>query len=145
MCGRVWQTFNPHNTGEPTTNACIICCSLIRWKANSYLSCNLYCPSHCSTISTICIKYISKALYVIEWCRIIDPILNHPENIETETKWPTFSRRQVQSHFLEWKCINFHYYFTEFCSKGSNQQYSNMGSDDGLAPARWQAIIRING
>ena len=28
-------------------------------------------------------------------------------NIEAETKWPTFRRRHVQMHFLEWKCIDF--------------------------------------
>ena len=31
--------------------------------------------------------------------------------------------------------------FIEFCSPGSNQQYSNIGSDNGLAPIRWHVII----
>ena len=34
-----------------------------------------------------------------------------------ETRWPPFSRRHFQIHFLEWKCINFDVYFTEV-SKG---------------------------
>ena len=28
------------------------------------------------------------------------------QHIEAETRWPTFSRRHFQMHFLEWKCIN---------------------------------------
>ena len=34
--------------------------------------------------------------------------------------------------------------FIEFCSQGSNYQYSSIGSDNGLAPARRQAIIWTN-
>ena len=29
-------------------------------------------------------------------------------------KWPPFSRRHFQMHFLEWKCINFDWDFTAF-------------------------------
>ena len=36
--------------------------------------------------------------------------------IEAETKWPPFRRRDFQIHFHEWKCMNFDYDFTEFCS-----------------------------
>ena len=38
--------------------------------------------------------------------------------IETETKWPPFSRRYFQMHFLEWKCMNFEWDFTELFPKG---------------------------
>ena len=31
-----------------------------------------------------------------------------------------FFRRHFQMHFLEWKCINFDWDFTEICSQGSN-------------------------
>ena len=44
-------------------------------------------------------------------------------------------------HSLEWKCLNFAYYFTEVCSQGSNWQYPSIGPDNGLAPIRRQAII----
>ena len=47
--------------------------------------------------------------------------------------------------FLEWKCMCFDYNFIEVCSKGSGQQYCSIGSDNGLAPTRRQAIIWING
>ena len=30
--------------------------------------------------------------------------------------WPTFPRRHFEMHFLEWKCMNFDYNFTECCS-----------------------------
>ena len=66
------------------------------------------------------------------------------ERPEAETKWPPFSRRHFQTNFLEWKCTNFDYNFTEVCSWGSTEQYSSIGSDNGLAPARRQAIIWTN-
>ena len=37
--------------------------------------------------------------------------------------------------------MNFNYYFTEICSLGSNQQYSSIASNNGLALTRGQAII----
>ena len=32
------------------------------------------------------------------------------------TKWLPFYRWHFEMHFLEWKCMNFDYYFTEVCS-----------------------------
>ena len=55
-----------------------------------------------------------------------------------------FRRRHFEMHFLEWKCIDFDEYFTEVYSQGSNLQYSNIGSDNGLGPIRRQAIIWAN-
>ena len=50
------------------------------------------------------------------------------------------------SNVFSWmKCINFDKDFTEFCFQGSNQQYSSIDSDNGLAQARRQAIIWTNG
>ena len=46
--------------------------------------------------------------------------------------------------FLELKCINFEYDFLEICSQLSNQQYSSIWSDNGMAPVRRQAIIWNN-
>ena len=66
------------------------------------------------------------------------------QHIEAETKWPWFSRQYLQMHFLEWKYMNFDWNFAEACVKGSNQQYSSIGSDNGLVPTRRQAIIWIN-
>ena len=40
--------------------------------------------------------------------------------------------------------MNFDKYFTEVCSQGSNEEYPNIGSDNGLAPTRRQAIIWTN-
>ena len=53
-------------------------------------------------------------------------------------------RRHFETHFLEWKSLYSDYNFTEICSQGSNLQYSSMGSDNGLVPARRQAIIWTN-
>ena len=46
--------------------------------------------------------------------------------------------------FLEWKCLNFKYNFIDVCSQGSNWKHSSIGSDNGLAPNRRQAIIWTN-
>ena len=46
--------------------------------------------------------------------------------------------------FLEWKCKNFYKKFTEVCSQGSNWQLSIIGSDNGLALSRRQAIFWTN-
>ena len=37
-------------------------------------------------------------------------------HIETETKCPPFSRRHCETHFLEWRCMNFDWEFSEVCS-----------------------------
>ena len=66
------------------------------------------------------------------------------QHIEAETKWPPFSRRHVQRHFLEWKCVNCDLVFTEVCSQVFNKQYSSIGSENGVAPIRRQAIIWTN-
>ena len=43
-------------------------------------------------------------------------------------------------HFVEWKVLNFDSNFTEVSSQGSNWQYVSIGSGNGLAPNRRQAI-----
>ena len=53
-------------------------------------------------------------------------------------------RRHFQVHFLEWKYLISHKNFTEVCSAGSNQHYASIGSHNGLAPSRRQAIIWPN-
>ena len=47
-------------------------------------------------------------------------------------------------HFRDREYMNFDWDFTEICSQGSNQQYSSIGSINGLAPARQQVIIWTN-
>ena len=59
-------------------------------------------------------------------------------------KMATISQtRNLKRNFLE--CFNFHWYFTEIYSQGSNWQYISIGWDNGLAPNRRQAIIWTNG
>ena len=49
------------------------------------------------------------------------------------------------SNAFSWmEILNFDWNFTEVCSQGSNYLYSNIGSDNGLAPTRRQAIIWNN-
>ena len=47
-------------------------------------------------------------------------------------------------HFREWILLYFDENFIEICSPGSNQEYSSIGSDNGLALVRQQAIIWTN-
>ena len=47
-------------------------------------------------------------------------------------------------HSREWKHLYFDSNFTEVCSQGSNWQYVRIGSVNGLAPNRRQAITWTN-
>ena len=60
------------------------------------------------------------------------------------TKWPPFYRQYFQMHFHEWKVLYFDLNFTEVFSQVSNWQWPSIGSDNGLAPNRRQAIIWTN-
>ena len=52
---------------------------------------------------------------------------------------------QLITAFLQWKYSNFHQYFIEVYSHGSNLQFISIDSDNGLALKRLQAIILTNG
>ena len=58
----------------------------------------------------------------------------------TRKKWLPFCRWQFDMHFIEWKLSCLDLYFIEVCSWGSNWQYVNIGSGNGLALNRWPAI-----
>ena len=59
------------------------------------------------------------------------------------TKWLLFPRH-FQMHFYEWKDLYFDTKFTEVCYYGSRWQYISIGSGNGLASNRRQAIIWTN-
>ena len=73
----------------------------------------------------------------LQYCLSIDLSLLY--HIGVETKWPPFRGRHFHVHFLEW--THFERNFTEIYSLWSNWQYSNIGSDNGLAPNRQQVNI----
>ena len=54
------------------------------------------------------------------------------------------SQTTFSNAFLEWKLLYSYSNFTAICSKGPKYQYAGIGSDDGLAPNRRQAIILTN-
>ena len=66
------------------------------------------------------------------------------EHNKAKKKWLLFRRQHFQMHFLEWKLLNFEQDFTKICSLVSNWQYVSIGSDNGLASNRCQAIIWSN-
>ena len=74
-----------------------------------------------------------------------NPSLKLLSKWQTETKWSTFCRRHFQTRFLEWKLFHFISNFIEICSHGLNYQSAIIGSNDGLAPNRRQAIIGTKG
>ena len=66
------------------------------------------------------------------------------QHIGVETKSLPVHRRHIQVHFLERKRSNFKLNVIEIWSLWSDWQYGSIGSDNGLAPTRRQAIIRSN-
>ena len=56
----------------------------------------------CATLCYIGLWYNGTQLYL--------------QHTEAKTRWPSFSRRHFQMHFIEWRCLNFAWYFTEVCS-----------------------------
>ena len=89
---------------------------------------------------------ISSGRIDVKWNDILCPAYAWDLDLThwAETKWARFSRWYFQMHFLEWKCLNSDYNFTEVCSQMSNWQYPSIGSDNDLAPNRRQAIIWTN-
>ena len=63
-------------------------------------------------------------------------------NIEFHLGYENY-RRHFQI-YLQWKCLNFNYNFTEVCSQGSNWLKVSTGSGNGLTPNRRETITRIN-
>ena len=62
-------------------------------------------------------------------------------------KWPPFGIRQYQTHFDDWFLLfqmEFHLILFILFPNESNKQYSSIGSVNGLAPTRRQAIIWTN-
>ena len=57
--------------------------------------------------------------------------------------WYENYRRHFQI-YLQWKCLNFSYNFTEVYSQGTNLLEVSTGSGCGLAPNRRETITRIN-
>ena len=62
------------------------------------------------------------------------------QHIEAKTRWPTFSRRHFQMDLLKWKLFYFDSNL-KYVPKGPIDNNPAFGSDDGLVPNRWQAII----
>ena len=59
-------------------------------------------------------------------------------------KIAAISQTTLSNSFSWMKMLEFRLKFLEICSIGSNLQYSTIGSDNGLAPSRRQAIIWTN-
>ena len=116
------QTFTTsvkHNHFKTTKNILVS-----DWEGHAYL-CILFSCNRVSDRETL------------QYCLSVDLSLLY--HIGAETKWPPFRGRHFHVHFLEWTF--FEWNFTEMYSLWSNWQYSNIGSDNGLAPNRQQVNI----
>ena len=90
---------------------------------------------------------------LVAWQRTQIHWSNNLQRSRTHGQWTHWSRDKMDaisqttfSNAFYWmKFTNFEKYFTEVCSWGFNQQYSSIGSDNGLAPTRRQAIIWSRG
>ena len=84
------------------------------------------------------------------WCWVgVEPlpklgVIQFVNSSPPGTKWPPCHRRHFRMHFYEWKVFHFNSHFTEVCSSGSNWQKVSIGSGNGLAPVRRQAITWTN-
>ena len=120
----------------------IFCQERVKHEVFSFGYCYIYGIRGCALlrqyICAICTLWFQDWIY--QHIFSFDHLLTHRH----EAKWLLLSRRHFQMHFREWKYMNFDYDFTEVCSQRSNWQYSSMGSDNGLAPSRRQAIIWTN-
>ena len=65
-------------------------------------------------------------------------------NIFGRDKMATISQTTFSNAFSGLKIYEFQLTFHWSYSQGSNEQYSSIGSDNGLTPSRWQAIISTN-
>ena len=66
------------------------------------------------------------------------------QHIEAEKKMVAIFQTIFWNRFSSMESIKFDWKVIEICSKGSTQQKSSIGSDNGLAPNRWRAIIWTN-
>ena len=60
------------------------------------------------------------------------------------TKWPPFWQTTISNAFSWMKMIEFQFEFHWFLSQESTWQWVSIGSGNGLAPSRWQAITWTN-
>ena len=120
-------------------------CSLMKlYFKKSFAKCRLFCLSIKVRYTTIWFNVASETDVWPDWSNRQQRKGSRLYHISAETKWPPFSRRYFELDFLEWKRRNFDENVIEVCSQGTNWQYSSIGSDNGLATTRWQAIILTN-
>ena len=103
----------------------------------------------CKVMTSIHHLYLSskvKGVFVIMAC-LQSRWMKHTITIKSLTRFngwgklPPFRRRHFPMHFLEWNLWISIKISLKFVPQGSNWQYSSIGSNNGLAPTRRQAII----
>ena len=115
--------------------------------------CNLHCSGRISIRGDFFFKsyhefiefnlfFIHLILFWIDELIHLHSIYISSMNIEFHL-WYENYRRHFQI-YLQWKCLNFNYNFTEVYSQGSNWLYVSTGSGNGLAPHRRETLTRIN-
>ena len=110
----IYPTRGPQNFENPTSSM------LMPWYA--YLT-------YVKSLLVITVAPIIKRQPLTHWGR---------------GKMAAVSQTTLSNTFLERKCYNFNQNVTEICSYLSYEQYFSIGSDNGLAPTRRQAIMWTN-
>ena len=82
---------------------------------------------------TLCCVLLSGLLLIIDF--------NTPR---PRKNWQNSAEDIFKRIFFNENCSISTKKFTEICSQKSNYKYSSNGSENGLVPVRWQAIIWIN-
>ena len=77
------------------------CLLVTKWK-------DLFFLSNSSIKRLFSVRNVIISLLMI-WYQSPWQLCKHCLTLWSWDKWPPFSRRHFQMHFLEWKCINFHY------------------------------------
>ena len=85
------------------------------------------------------INYLNKPLGWDTWIETILWFKLVRYHIEAETKWPPIRKRCFKMHFFSMKIFEFRLIF--HCILFLRVQLASIGSDNGLAPSRRQAII----
>ena len=92
-----------------------------QWISNENKYCRWSRISVCkyAELRTQSVPSVLNILQWVRWCVL--PVWSDAVasllHIEAEIKWQPFSRRHFEMHFLEWKCMNFAYDFTEVFPK----------------------------
>ena len=107
--GLYWQYFWGESSVHSIKYSCLQC------LCNQYLFYTTLCDTLCFNLMHILVTL--SIFSRVSGCYLSgDAGKNGLTHWGRDKKWTPFCRRHVQVHFLEWKCLNSDWNFTEVCS-----------------------------